>query len=111
MSARAASGAAITAATVKRVIAFRVDRFMSACRRNFDLIVRVDHDVYNRVDMPCASVRSFALVVAFLVAVAHGGCGGSDQPCMSMGAMSDVLAQAQLFRLDVYDGNAHCDGQ
>src|SRR3954454_21974883 len=107
MSARAASGAAMTAATVTRVIAFRFVPFMSACRRNFDLIVRADHDVYNRVDMPCASVRSAALVLTVAVA----GCGGADQPCMSMGGMSAALAEAQLFRLDVYDASAHCDGQ
>lgn len=29
---------------------------------------------------------------------------------MSMGAMSDVLAHAQLVRLDVYDAGARCDG-
>lgn len=29
---------------------------------------------------------------------------------MSMGQMSDVLGRAQLVRLDIYDGGAHCDG-
>jgi hypothetical protein len=56
--------------------------------------------------MQCASVRRAALVLTILV----GGCGGGDKPCLSMGAMSDVLAQAQLFRLDVYDASARCDG-
>ena len=47
------------------------------------------------------------LVLVFAVA----GCGGAaDKPCMSMGAMSDVLARAQLVRLDVYGAGAHCDG-
>jgi len=56
--------------------------------------------------MPCARVRLAAVVLAFSVA----GCGGGDKPCLSMGAMSDVLARAQLVRLDVYDAAARCDG-
>src|SRR5689334_19849609 len=84
------------------------DRFMSACRRKIDLIVGVVDRIYNRVNMRSVRAR-FACLGGCVVFFAACG-GGGDAPCMSMGAMSDVLGRAQLVRLDVYDGSAHCDG-
>src|SRR4051794_37974337 len=86
-------------------MALYVDRFMSACRRKIDLIVRARAALYNRVKM-----RSVYVAIALLCAGTVAGCGGADAPCMSMGAMSEVVGRAQLVRLDVYDAGAHCDG-
>src|SRR5690348_9184123 len=83
------------------------DRFMSACRRKIDLIVGVVDRIYNRVNM--RSARAHACLLGCIAMIASCG-GGSDAPCMSTGAMSDVLPRAQLVRLDVYDASAHCDG-
>jgi hypothetical protein len=59
--------------------------------------------------MRCVCV-AIALMGVMLGALLVAGCGGGDVPCMSMGAMSDVVGRAQLVRLDVYDAGAHCDG-
>ena len=67
--------------------------------------------------MQCARSLIASLMMTFLVAVTVAvgvavgvGCGGREKPCMSMGSMSELLGRAAIVRLDIYDGNAHCNG-
>jgi hypothetical protein len=48
--------------------------------------------------------------VLWLLPLIAIGCKPADAPCMGMGAPSDLVTRAAVLRLDVYDGDVHCDG-
>lgn len=50
--------------------------------------------------VPWLTVAAFALV----------GCGSSSVPCMSVGGPGPLIAEAALFRLDLYDAQVACSG-
>jgi hypothetical protein len=45
-----------------------------------------------------------------VLAVSLVGCGPADVPCNQMMMPSDLVGQAQLMRLDVFDASVHCAG-